>query len=276
MFPYFFKLPAFGPFDAPQPVHAYGILIAIGFVLASQMISREAKRLGEARPDHFTDLAFYLLMVGLVGSRILFLVVNWRDYAAHPIEILYFWRGGLVFYGGFFAAMGYAVWWCRRHQQPFFKIADIMIGMVAFNHVWGRLGCIAAGCCFGSVTLSGVGITYPFDSVVQQTQHAQSLIGLYDHPLPVHAVQLYEGAGELVLFFVLLWQRQHKRYHGQLLLTWLALYPILRSVCEVLRGDVERGFLVPRVLSTSQFVSLLTAFGAASLFLYFRRQRIPS
>jgi phosphatidylglycerol:prolipoprotein diacylglycerol transferase len=254
-------------------VHSYGVLIAVGFVLATQMIAREAKRLGEARPDHFTDLAFFLLMVGLVGSRVLFIIVNWREYAQHPIEVFYFWRGGLVFYGGFFAAVGYALWWCKRRGQPFFKIADIMIGMVAFNHVWGRLGCIAAGCCFGSITLSGVGIRYPVGSVVQQLQSAAGVIHASERAIPVHAVQLYEAAGELALFFVMLWMRGRKRYHGQLLLTWLALYPILRSVCEALRGDVERGFVVPGILSTSQFVSVLTALAAGWLFVYLRRQQ---
>lgn len=268
MFPYLFEI-------SGNPVHTYGVLIAVGFVLATQMIAREAKRLGEARPDHFTDLAFYLLMVGLVGSRVLFIIVNWREYAKHPIEILYFWRGGLVFYGGFFLAVVYALWWCRRHRQPFFKIADIMIGMVAFNHAWGRIGCVAAGCCFGSITLSGVGIRYPVGSVVQALQHGAGVVTTLEPALPVHAVQLYEAMGELALFFAMLWMRQRKRYHGQLLLFWLACYPILRSVCEALRGDVERGFVIEGVVSTSQFVSLLTALAAVGLFMYLRRREHP-
>ena len=271
MFPYFFKLPAFGPFSEPQPIHSYGILIAIGFVLATQMIAREAKRLGEPRPDKLTDLAFYLLLVGLVGSRVLYIIVNIEEYAAHPYEILYFWRGGLVFYGGFFAAVGYAVWWCRRNGKPLFLIADILIPMVAFNHVWGRIGCVAAGCCFGAITHSPVGIEYPIQSVVQQMQHAQGFIRAFDRPLPVHAVQLYEAAGELALFMLLMWLRDRKRYHGQLLLVWLALYPILRSFCEALRGDKERGFVVPGLISTSLFVSVLTALAAIALFFYLKR-----
>lgn len=268
MFPELIKIPAFGPFAETQSVHSYGVFIAAGFVMASMLIAREAKRMGEPRPHEFTDLAFYNLLVGLVGSRLLFIVVNWSHYAKNPLELLFVWKGGLVFYGGFLAALGYSVFWCRRHGHSFWKVADLLIPALAFNHAWGRLGCFAAGCCFGAPTRAPLGVTFPLSSPAQQTQHAQHLIGIADWPLPVHPTQLYEATGEVLLFMLLVWFRPRKRFEGQLLLLWLGLYPVLRSVVEALRGDIERGFLGP--LSVSQWVSIAVAGLAVTLFFRIR------
>src|SRR5580698_5873039 len=127
MLPELFRIPAIGPLKEPLVLHTYGVLIAAGFVLVTQMLIREARREGEPDPDKYSDLAFYLLLVGLAGARILFIIVNWSDYKRNPLEMLMFWRGGLVFYGGFLLALAYAVWWARVHKENFFRIADIFI-----------------------------------------------------------------------------------------------------------------------------------------------------
>ncbi len=266
MFPDLFSLPGLG-----QPVQSYGVMIAVGFVLASLYISRDARQAGEPRPSRFTDLAFYCLLVGMVGARLLFIAVNWRLYWAHPIELLYLWRGGLVFYGGFLAALAFAVVWCKRNGEPFFKVADRLIPAVALNHAWGRIGCLAAGCCFGAPTESALALHYPLGSPVHDLQIAQSLVSAWMPPLPVHASPIYEAIGELALFFVLAWFRRKKRFDGQLLLLWLALYPLLRSAVELTRGDVERGFLIPGIVSTSQAISVLVA--GLSLILFMRLKK---
>ncbi len=276
MLPELFHIPAFGPLKEPLVLHTYGVLIAAGFVLVTQMLVREARREGEPDPDRYSDLAFYLLLVGLGGSRILFIIVNWNDYKRDPLEMLMFWRGGLVFYGGFLLALGYAVVWAKMHKESFFRIADIFIPMVAFNHAWGRLGCLSAGCCYGRPTKLPWGIQFPIDSAVQATQHAQGLIGLSDRPLPVHPTQVYEAFGEMALFLLLVWMRGKKRFHGELLLIWLVAYPIMRSIIEIFRGDSERGYVVPGILSTSQFVSIFVVLLALGLMVYLRRRPVPA
>jgi len=273
MLPELFRIPPFGPFSEPFVLHPYGLLIVLGFICVTLMIGRQAKRFGEADPEAFVDLAFYFLLMGLLGSRLLFIAVNWRDYAAHPIEIFYVWKGGLVFYGGFILAFFYGIYWAYRRQISFFKIADYMIPMVAFNHAWGRLGCLSAGCCHGKTTDSILGIVFPLESGVQALQQSQGLIGYSSMPLPVHATQIYEALGEVLLFLLLVLMRSKKRFHGQLVLIWLSLYPILRSVVEIYRGDTERGFVIPDVLSTSQFISIFVALTAVILLIYLRRQK---
>ena len=271
MRPELFSIPALGPLSEPIGVHAYGVAIAVGFVLATLLCVRRARQWGYSEPERFGDLAFYVLLIGLLGSRLLFIAVNWREYSAHPIEVLSFWRGGLVFYGGFIATQIYGYWWARRHQIHYLELADLMIPALALNHAFGRLGCFAAGCCYGKPTMMPWGAHFPADSVVALGQHAQGLIPLGSPPHPVHPTQLYEAGVELVLFAVIM--LAPRKFRGQHLLTWLIVYPIARSLIEMYRGDAERGFVIGDWLSTSQFVSLLVALAAIGLVVYLVRSR---
>jgi phosphatidylglycerol:prolipoprotein diacylglycerol transferase len=110
--------------------------------------------------------------------------------------------------------------------------------------------------------------------MVHAAQQNEGLIGIGDMALPVHPTQLYEAGAEIVMFWVLVMLRPHKRFHGQLFLTWLAIYPIIRTVIEVFRGDKERGIWLWG-LSTSQWLSLVVAGFAIWLGVYLWRSRQP-
>lgn len=273
MHPELLTIPPFGPFHEPLVLSSYGVMIALGFILATQMIGREARRMGEDSPDRFVDLAFYLLLTGLLGSRINFMIVNWRHYAqGHPQEIFYLWRGGLVFYGGYFLATLYAWVWCRRQRVGFFKVADLMIPMVFFNLALGRLGCLAAGCCHGAPSDVPWALHFPMGSNVYAAQLAQGLIRDNSAPLAVHPTQIYEALGALALFFVLTWLRARKQYHGQLLVIGLVGYAGVRSGVELFRGDFERGFPLAR-LSYGQLSSLASVVVAGILYVALQRRQ---
>jgi len=242
------------------PVHGYGVLIAAGFVAAIFVAQREARRRGQD-PDRIGDLAFFLLLAALVGSRLYFIAVNWRDYTGEHVwltfhglpipRVLALWEGGLVFYGGFIAAALTAFWYLRRHHMPFLAHADTLIPSVALGHFFGRLGCFAAGCCWGAPSHAHVPwlTRFPPESLAYQTfagrPNAAELIaagGL--STVPIHPTQLYEALGELALFALLvLAVRPRKRFDGQVLACWLMAYAVLRTVVELFRGDVERGLV---------------------------------
>ncbi len=262
----------FGLLSQPWEIHSYGVLIATGFLLAMVLAAREARREGED-PDRIIDLAFYVLLTGLAGARILYIVTKLPEYVENPIRVLKFWQGGLVWYGGFIAAALYVFWYCRKHRLPFLKLADIIVPYMAMAHAFGRLGCFAAGCCYGSPTHVPWGVVFPDESIVHQAQQSVGLVSITDPPLPVHPTQLYEALAELGLFALLLWLRTRKRYDGQLFLVWLALYPVLRSIIEAYRGDLERGVYV---LSTSQYISVLVAAAAVVMYWRLRRTREPA
>jgi phosphatidylglycerol:prolipoprotein diacylglycerol transferase len=262
------------------PLHTYGLLIAGAFLVGIWLAQREARRRGQD-PERIADLSFWILLAALVGSRVYFILVNWADYfgpgkalVSSPFgripKLVAFWEGGLVFYGGFIGAALTAWWYMRRHGMRFLPHADTLIPSVAFGHFMGRLGCFAAGCCWGEVAHGHLpwAARFPRASLAFQSLSSRADPAAYIAPdhlttLPLHPVQLYESFGELSIFLVLvLAVRPRKRFHGQVLATWLVLYAILRTVVELFRGDVERG--VVRGLGVGQWTSLaIFAVGAA-------------
>jgi len=241
-------------------LHTYGVAIAAGFVVGIYLAARQARREGMST-DVVLDMAFWILISSMVGSRVLFIIVNIDDYMAEPLNLLKVWQGGLVFYGGFIGALLAAFYYTQKKGINFLRVADIMVPSVAIGHTFGRLGCFSAGCCHGMPTGSeSFGLIFTHGgSVVARNK----LLGV-----PLHPTQLYESFGELVIFFILISLRKKKRFHGQLLIAYLILYPILRSINEMFRGDYERGMLfrvdlfgseAPDILSTSQFISLILA-----------------
>jgi phosphatidylglycerol:prolipoprotein diacylglycerol transferase len=268
MHPFIFQTDLFGLLAEPWSLHAYGLLIAVGFLIAMSLSRRQAEREGED-PEQMVDLTFYLLLAGLIGARIVFIITQLPSFMARPYEIVMFWRGGLVWYGGFLGAVGYLIYHCRRTTTPFFKTVDILIPPMALAHAFGRLGCLCAGCCFGRPAQLPWSIVFPPGSMAQQAQYGMGMVRAMAPSVPVHPTQLYEAGAELGMFALLLLMRRNKRFHGQLFLVWVALYPILRSIIEMFRGDKERGVYY---LSTSQYISI--GVGAMALVLFFVLRRL--
>lgn len=138
------------------PLHTYGVMIGLGFItavtVASWMAVREwPGKLGLERRDQIYDLAFYVFIGGIVGSRVLFVMVNWKQYAADPMSMFSL-GGGLVFYGGLIGATIASIWYARAHNIEFMRLADLAIPTVSLGQAFGRLGCFSAGCCWGDIT----------------------------------------------------------------------------------------------------------------------------
>jgi phosphatidylglycerol:prolipoprotein diacylglycerol transferase len=261
--PVLFSVHAFGQTMA---LHTYGVAIAVAFLAAIFLGVRTAARTGEDA-DGVRDLCFWLLVSSLVGSRLLYLVTNIPSYVQlcreqHDcLRALRVWEGGLVFYGGFFAALGTAIWYTRRHGLRFWRVADVLAPTVALGHFFGRLGCFAAGCCWGSEA-HGVAlhwaVRFPEASLAYQDYAARGAVTSPDELTPaLHPVQLYEALANLILFFALSWLLRRKRWDGQVLVAYLLGYACVRFVMELFRGDAVRRFVVGS-LSTSQAIALVT------------------
>ena len=265
------------------PLHTYGLLIATAFLVGLQLSARGARRAGLDQ-DKVMDLTFWILVSGMAGSRLLFIIVNWDDYAKDPLSVFAFWKGGLVFYGGFIGAAITSWFYMRKHQMAFFAYADVLIPALSIGHAIGRLGCFSAGCCWGGACDAHFALAarFPPEALAYQSQLAAGLIHAgAATTLPVFPTQLYESFGELCIFVGLLLWRSRKRFNGELLALYLVLYAPLRSLVETYRGDEERGrvfnFLGPWArrawwnLSTSELISVgIFCFGVG-LFFYLRR-----
>ncbi|OFZ78817.1 MAG: prolipoprotein diacylglyceryl transferase [Bdellovibrionales bacterium RIFOXYD1_FULL_44_7] len=245
----------------PIPIHTYGFLIAIGFLIALFTIRTLSKKNG-LNIERTLDITFWSLLVGFLGSRILFIITRLDYFASNPIAIFKVWEGGLVFLGGPIAVVPFIFWYVKKHKLPGWKTADVLIPGLVIAHVFGRLGCLSAGCCYGKPTESGFGIKLYSDFVDSNL-----------HGIPLHPTQLYEASSLFILFLGLLWISKKKVFDGQVALSYFIAYPLIRSVIEIFRGDLIRGFVIDGILSTSQFISILV-FLAASTFLVIRIKQV--
>jgi len=241
------------------PFHTYGLMIALGFILGVATVRRLSARSG-MNPDQNADLAFWLLILGFVGSRILFVITRFSYFIENPIDIFKVWEGGLVFFGGLILSTLYAFWYFRKHKLNAWKMIDVLSPGLVIAHAFGRLGCLSAGCCYGSPTGAPWGIRLNSELV------DESLRGI-----PLHPTQLYEFVSLTILYFGLIWVFKNRKMEGQVGLTYFMTYPLIRSLIEQFRGDTIRGFVVDGVLSTIQFISILIF--AASLLVMRMRLR---
>ena len=269
MYPRLFTLPAFDLFGqhiGPLTLHTYGVLLALAFLSGLWVVSREAKKAG-LDAAVITDMAVYVLIGGLVGAKLLLLLVEWSYYSKHPGEIRGLLQSGGVFYGGLLGAFPVAWWFARRHRLDAWKTADVLAPGVAIGQAVGRLGCFAAGCCYGR----------PADVPWAVTFHDVYATRQVGTPIdtPLHPTQLYESAATLAIFMFLRWLSGRKRFDGQVTLAYILLYAVARFVIEFYRGDAARGMVLGGWLSTSQFIAILMVLVVLFLYPYVLRKERP-
>jgi phosphatidylglycerol:prolipoprotein diacylglycerol transferase len=253
----------------PVSIHTYGVLLAAAFIAGIWVTSRNARKQG-INPDSIWNMGLVVIFSALVGAKILLLLSDFQYYSHNPREIfsLSTLRSTGVYYGGLLLALGSGIWYLLQKRLPAWIIADLAAPGIALGQAIGRLGCLSSGCCYGKPTSMPWGITFT-------SQYAYENVGV---PLnvPLHPTQIYESLGAFCLFLFLMWRLSKKHFQGQILLEYLALYAILRFAIEFFRDD-DRGFVLHGLLSTSQFIAILTFLGAAVAyyFLLHRPQKAP-
>jgi phosphatidylglycerol---prolipoprotein diacylglyceryl transferase len=235
MYPILFRISDF-------TLHTYGVLLAAGFLLAVLAAAREARR-QSLDPNVIMDMAFYLLLAALVGSRVFYVLSSFHEFKDHLVDVVKFWQGGLVFYGGFICAAVVGTWYIRKHHLNFQQVGDILVPSIALGQAIGRLGCFAAGCCFGLPTNLPWAVTF-------RNENSLAPLGI-----PLHPTQLYEAGATFIIFLVLIFMRKSERFRGKILWWYILFYSTIRFIIEFFRAD-PRGWFVPEVLSTSQAIAI--------------------
>lgn len=222
-------------------LHTYGLFVGLGFLAGYGWFRRESARRGW--PEPVPDGVFAIsLIAGLLGSRAAYALLFWESFRTRPVEILKIWTGGLVFYGGLAAAGLVCASYLWRRYIPLAAAADAAAPSLAIGQAIGRLGCFSAGCCYGKVASVPWAVTF---------RHPESLAPLL---LPLHPVQLYEAAGNLMLFAVLAARNGRRPIEGTTAALYLCLYGALRFAWEFLRADDRGGYRAG--LSVGQWMSL--------------------
>ncbi len=242
-------------------IHSYGFLMTLGFAIALYLIRQKAKS-EKISPGKVTDIMFWSFLLGLIGGRALFIVTTWENYQNNLINILKFWEGGLVFYGGLVTSIISIALFSRYHKISVLKLLDITAPSIAIGHLLGRFGCFASGCCFGHE----VDTDFPLSVI-------------FNHPLSVapknvhlHPAQLYDALNTFIIFMILQWLYKRKKFNGQVIICYGILYAIGRWIVEEFRGDSIRGFVFNGLLSTSQFISIIIFSMSLLLYFFFRNK----
>lgn len=261
MFPELFRIGSF-------PVNTYGLLLAVGMMLALFAGARLGVRDGLPK-EKLYDLGLWTIIGGLLGSKILMMLVD-DAYRQNfwSIFSLDFLRSGGVYYGGLLGGFFTVVFLIRRYKLNFWKVADAFAPGVALGQFFGRQGCFAAGCCWGKPT------DLPWGVHFTQPAHEYTGVPIYNldgAALHLHPTQLYESLAMLAVFALLVWLHRRKRFDGQILIAYGIIYSIVRFTVEFFRDDPRGDFLGLTTLSglsTSQIISLIIAASAIGFMIY--------
>lgn len=235
----------YGNFSLPT----YGLLVATGVLIGLWISVRNSEKHG-IDPEKAWNLGILVVLAGIVGAKVLLILNDWSYYTANPRQIfsLGTLQAGGVFSGGLLAALATAVWYIRKHQMPALGTCDAFAPGLAMGHAIGRVGCFAAGCCWGKET-------HHFWGVVFKNPLAQAWVGT---PLgvPLEPTQLFESAVELANFFFLTWLLARRKFEGQVIAAYLFLYGMARFFLEFLRDDPGRGEVFGGAMSGTQLISI--------------------
>lgn len=259
MFPRLFHI---GNFNLPT----YGLLVSLGVLVGLWISVRNSAKQG-IDPENAWNFGILVVLSGIVGAKILYIINDWSTYVAHPREIfsLSTLQAGGVFSGGLIGALIAAVWFIRKHHMPALATCDGFAPGLALGHAIGRIGCFAAGCCYGKPTTHFWGVTFT-------NPLASALVGT---PLgvPLEPTQLFESAVELANFFILMWMLKRKKFDGQIFAAYVILYGVARYFLEFIRDDPGRGSVFGGIMTGTQLISIcLVILGG---FIWWLRSGVP-
>jgi phosphatidylglycerol---prolipoprotein diacylglyceryl transferase len=242
-------------------IYTYGVLAAAGFLLGLWYAYHRASRVG-LDPNRVWNLGIYGILIALGASKVWLILSDWDYFSANPRQIFSIatFQSAGVFYGGIFGGLLWVVLYTHFQKMSFLAVLDLAAAPVALGHAIGRIGCFAAGCCYGRPTHLYWGVTF-------SNPVAEKISGT---PLDVslHPTQLYESAAEFVNFAILVWLGAKRRLTGQIVGAYFILYGIERGTIEFFRGDPGRTLMFHDRMSLMQIVSAaLVLIGA---FLWFR------
>ena len=207
-------------------IHWYGVMIALAFLAGLWTATRRARH-ENISSERIADIVIWIMVGAILGARIVYVATYWKDeFAGQPLsEIFMIQHGGLVYYGGLIGATIAGVIYIRWKKLPLWKTADVLAPSIALGNVFGRIGCLLNGCCYGRACSLPWAIQFPADNP------------LHPPTTPVHPTEIYDALDNFILYLLLAWLFRRKKFDGQIFATYLIGYAIIRTIMEYFRGD---------------------------------------
>jgi len=231
MYPVLFK---FGDIS----VYSYGLMLSLAFLAAIYAAARRARSIN-INSQVILDLGLVVILSGIIGARIFFILLNLDFYINNPAQIIRLDKGGLAVFGGVLFSMVTVSVFCRIRKINVWDIADVIAPSLALGQAIGRIGCFLNGCCYGKAACCFPGVIFPGDDVYR---------------IPT---QIYSSAGLLAIFVFLIWLRAKKKFDGHLFSVYLMSYSLFRCFMDNFRGDElvrVNGYTLSQVLSAVIFL----------------------
>ena len=208
MYPVIYQI---GPFT----IYSFGVMLALAVVVCTFLLSRDMERRLGIHSDKIFDFVFWVVMAGIIGARLFFVLLNLNFFMAHPLEIIMVQNGGLAWQGSLIFGFAVTVWYLKSHKWPVGSFLDVAVPYAALGQAIGRIGCFLNGCCYGKP--SKWGMYFP--------THAETL----------YPTQLYDSLGLFLIFFILKKSQTVLKTPGQTFLLYLFLASAQRFIIEFFR-----------------------------------------
>lgn len=242
----------------PVEIRYYGLMYVIAIITGYILFKREIKlkKIGLSR-DEILSYTFWVVVGGIFGARIYYVLFTWRDYyASYPLEIFALWHGGLAIHGGIMGGALAAYLYARVKQLRYLELVDITAPLLALGQAFGRFGNFMNGDAYGIPTRLPWGVVFPPGTAAGDEFPGQ----------PIHPVMLYEMVLNLISFFIL-WKLREGNYRkGFIFLLYLLNYGVIRFFVSFFRAD---SLMMGRVRA-AHVISLFFIIVSIALILIFR------
>lgn len=243
----------------PITIHGYGLMMAIGIIVAYSLVEYRGKKRG-LDGDKIFNLTIWAVVCGLLGAKVLYLITRLPDLIADPSLIWHCIKDGFVVYGSIIGGVLGAFAYCKIGKLPFLQVFDLTVPGLALAQGIGRIGCLLAGCCYGME----VSADNPIAIVFHDSHYAPN-------DVPLLPTQIISSALNVLHFAVLMFLSKKLKHDGQVAACYLIFYSIGRFALEFFRGDLIRGNV--GTLTTSQFISVFILL--AGVIMFFVVPRLP-
>jgi len=203
-------------------IYSYGFMLFVAVLISLNLLVKSAEKKGYSA-DLMTDLVITILLSGIIGARLLYVMLNLGFYKNNPKEIVMLHHGGLAVLGGVVLGTAAVFIFCKHRKLNFLEIVDLVSPYIALAHSIGRIGCFLNGCCYGLP--SRFGIYFPV--------HQAKLI----------PSQLIESFLLFVLFILLRIKQERAHQQGAIFVSYILYYSAIRFLVEFIRADSQKLFM---------------------------------